>query len=143
MVWVSSLKIVKGQINQKVMLDKKRCNFFFSANFKVFHIFPWHLSHKTLGKAYFFRLLKLFFSCLTLWFWSQAAQKPLKPWASLGGKGFRSAYGFGFVVTKLEQITQVSSKLNRSSFGSLGTYVNVDSEYEDSFFPLLSIYLEE
>lgn len=145
MVWVSSLKIVKGQINQKVMLDKTRCNFFSPTNFRVFHRFPLTPLTQNSRKGILFQKSQdVFFSCLTLWFWWQATQKPFKPWASLGGKDFRSAYGFGFVVIKLEQITQVSSKLNQSLLSVHWVLMLMETLNKRTlFFPLLSIYLEE
>ena len=104
---------MKGQISQKVTLDKTWCNFLCVSVSKSFTIFP-ATSHTELQERDTFWDSQAVFSCLSLCFWLQATQRPFKPWASLSGKDCGSVYGFSFVVIKLEQISQVSSKLNQS-----------------------------
>lgn len=92
---LSSLKIVKGQINQKVMLDKTSAKFF-PTNFSLSPFFPPDTSHTKLQERHTF-------SEESRWFFQVAAnfgsddklhRSHLKPWASLGGKDFRECLWF-------------------------------------------------
>lgn len=140
MVWVSSLKIVKGQIVQKVMLDKTRCNFFSPPISESFTVFPWHLSHKTLGKAYFFteesRCFFVLDTLVLMTSYTEAIQTLGFSW----WKGFQKCLWFCLVVIKLEQITQVSSKLNQSLLSVHWVLMLMETLNKRTlFFPLVNI----